>query len=190
MIIDISYEITNCNIYPGDPKPSVNVIKDMNNGDSYNLSTFSMCAHNGTHVDAPKHFINNGKAIDEISLEHFVGDCYVCSFNGNIDEKSAYDIINKANCKRLLIKGNCVVTSQAAKLFSNSNLFLIGIESQSFGEVDSPMEVHKILLNKNIVLLEGLNLMEANDGYYYLCAQPLNIKGIEGSPCRAILIEK
>ena len=65
---------------------------------------------------------------------------------------------------------------------------LLGNESQSVGPVDSPMEVHIILLGSNIVLLEGINLKNVNEGKYYLCAQPLNIKGIEGSPCRAILI--
>ena len=136
-IYDISQEVFSCQVYPGDPAPERKVLGSMSEGELYNLTAFSMCAHNGTHVDAPKHFINNGKAIDEISLEHFVGDCYVCSFNGNIDEKSAYDIINKANCKRLLIKGNCVVTPQAAKVFSNSNLFpqnkqYFGFNSYSF----------------------------------------------------------
>lgn len=190
MIIDISYEITNCNVYPGDPKPKVDVVNDMNNGDLYNLSTFNMCAHNGTHIDAPKHFLKDGKAIDEIPLEYFVGDCYVYSYNGDMDEIIANDIISKTSCKRILIKGDCVVMSSAARAFSNSGVYLLGIESQSFGPIDEPMEVHKILLGANIVLLEGLDLKKVNDGCYYLCAQPLNFKGIEGSPCRAILIEK
>ena len=76
-IIDISQEVFSSKIYDGDPAPRGEKIKDMNNGEVYNLSVFSMCAHNGTHIDAPLHFINNGKSVDEIPLEHFVGECFV-----------------------------------------------------------------------------------------------------------------
>lgn len=189
MIIDISQEITKCKVYPGDPSPKVRKISDMNNGDMYNLSEFSMCSHNGTHVDAPSHFIQNGKTIDEIPLEYFVGECYVSECSGNLSKDDAFKVIDKAKgCKRILLKGDVVVTKDAADVFKKANLMLLGNESQSIGPVDSPMEVHIILLGSNIVLLEGINLKNVNEGKYYLCAQPLNIKGIEGSPCRAILI--
>lgn len=189
MIIDISQEITKCKVYPGDPSPRVRKISDMKNGDIYNLSEFSMCAHNGTHVDAPSHFIQNGKTIDEIPLEYFVGECYVFECSGNLSKDDAFKVIDKAKgCKRILLKGDVVVTKDAAEVFKKANLMLLGNESQSVGPVDSPMEVHIILLGSNIVLLEGINLKNVNEGKYYLCAQPLNIKGIEGSPCRAILI--
>ena len=193
MIFDISQELTKCNVYPNDPSPLINKIYDMDKGDLYNLSNISMCAHNGTHLDAPAHFIKNGKTIDQIPLEYFVGDCLVVEAKGNLLANDAKKILNIAKSdeviKRLLIKGDCVVTTTAAKVFSNSDLLLIGIESQSFGPTDSPMEVHKILLNKNIVLLEGLILKNIEIGKYFLCAQPLNAYGIEGSPCRAILIK-
>ena len=91
---------------------------------------------------------------------------------------------------RILIKGNCVVTIEAAKVFKEANIKLLGNESQSIGSIDSPMEVHIELLSANIVLLEGIVLNNVNDGVYYLCAQPLNIEGAEGSPCRAILIKR
>ena len=69
-IYDISQKIFGCNVYPGDPNPQYNIIKSIKEGDSYNLSSFSMCSHNGTHVDAPSHFIERGKNIDEIPLNH------------------------------------------------------------------------------------------------------------------------
>lgn len=191
MIIDISQEITKCKVYPGDPSPKVRKISDMNNGDMYNLSEFSMCSHNGTHVDAPSHFIQNGKTIDEIPLEYFVGECYVSECSGNLSKDDAFKVIDKAKgCKRILLKGDVVVTKDAADVFKKANLMLLGNESQSIGPVDSPMEVHIILLGSNIILLEGINLKNVNEGKYYLCAQPLNIRGIEGSPCRAILVER
>ena len=60
-IIDISQEILSCSIYPGDPAPKAEKLKSMEQGEKYNLSVFSMCAHNGTHIDAPSHFIKDGK---------------------------------------------------------------------------------------------------------------------------------
>ncbi|MBQ3253993.1 MAG: cyclase family protein [Acholeplasmatales bacterium] len=192
MIIDISQEILTCRIYPGDPKPKLNKINDINN-DLYNLSEFSMCAHNGTHIDAPSHFIKNGKTIDEIPLDYFVGYCFVYNHNGDVLKQDAINILNKAKeldaGDRILIKGDATITLEAALVFKNSNIKLLGNESQSVGPVSSPMEVHLALLGADIVLLEGLNLADVEDGKYYLCAQPLNIKGIEGSPCRAILIK-
>lgn len=193
MIFDISQEITNCKVYPGDPSPVINKISNMENNALYNLSTISMCAHNGTHVDAPSHFIKDGKTIDEIPLDNFVGKCYVYTHNNEVNELDAVNIIHKAKennaSERILVKGNCIITTAAAKVFKEANIKLLGNESQSVGPVDSPMEVHKILLSSNIVLLEGIVLNDVNDGVYYLCAQPLNVKGIEGSPCRAILIK-
>lgn len=193
MIIDISQEIKKCKVYPGDPTPKVNRICDMKNGDSYNLSSFSMCAHNGTHVDAPRHFIKNGKSIDMIPLERFVGDCIVITANSLITKDVAVEILTKAKFEgvdqRILIKGDGVVSEEAASIFAENNIWLIGTESQSVGPADSPKKVHEILLSKNVVLLEGINLKNVCDGVYFLCAQPLNIEGIEGSPCRAILIK-
>ena len=193
MIIDISQEITNCKIYPGDPKPTINKINEIEKGDLYNLSTISMCAHNGTHIDAPSHFIKDGNTVEKIPLDYFVGKCYVCVHKGDVNTNDAINIIRKAKDnnagERILIKGKCVVTKEAAIIFKNENIKLIGNESQSIGPIDSPMEVHLILLSNNVVLLEGINLDFVDEGVYYLCAQPLNIKGIEGSPCRAILIK-
>ena len=193
MIIDISQEITKCKVYGDDPAPCVLKLSNMEDGEIYNLSLFSMCAHNGTHVDAPKHFIKDGKTIDEIPLEYFVGECYVFERSGILGEKEATEIMDIAmknkTYERILLKGDCVVSKEAALVFKNSCIKLIGNESQSVGPIDSPMEVHMILLSSNIVLLEGIVLDNVSEGKYFLCSQPLNFKGIEGSPCRAILIK-
>ena len=60
-IYDISQEIFSCKVYPGDPKPEKQTLCAMENGDLYNLTAFSMCAHTGTHIDAPFHFLPEGK---------------------------------------------------------------------------------------------------------------------------------
>lgn len=193
-IIDISQEILSCRVYEGDPVPQGEKIADMKKGGTYNLSTLSMCAHNGTHVDAPLHFYEDGKSVDQMSLEHFVGECFVAEASGSIGSQEAYQILEKANAlkaqKRILIKGEAVVTEEAAQIFADTEVLLVGVESQSVGPEKAPMRVHKILLGKNVALLEGLVLENAREGRYLLNAAPLNIRGFEGSPCRAILIEE
>ena len=193
-IIDISQELLSCKVYEGDPSPKANKIIDMADGGVYNLSTLSLCAHNGTHVDAPLHFFRDGKSIDKMSLEHFVGECFVAEHNGEVSATDACEILAKARKvgadKRILIKGSATVIEEAARVFANAEILLLGNESQSVGPLDSPMAVHKILLSKNIALLEGIVLDKTQEGRYILNCAPLNIKGFEGSPCRAILIEK
>ena len=192
-IIDISQEIMSCKVYPGDPAPKGERLVSMDRGDVYNMSAFSMCVHNGTHVDAPFHFINEGKTIDQMPPESFVGLCYVARHNGEVTADDAAEIMEKAvnngAAERILIAGDAVVTAEAAEVFADHNIKLIGNESQSVGPENAPMKVHKILLSKEIVLLEGIVLDGVEEGKYFLSALPLNIKGFDGSPCRAYLIE-
>ena len=81
-IFDISQEVFSCQVYPGDPAPEKKILNFMEKGDLYNLTAFSMCAHNGTHIDAPYHFLKGGKTVDAISLEAFVGKA--CQSAGHI----------------------------------------------------------------------------------------------------------
>ena len=95
-IIDISQEVLSGKVYEGDPTPKANKIIDMEDGGVYNLSALSLCAHNGTHVDAPLHFFRDGKSIDEMELEHFVGECYVTEHSGDVTPTDALEILEKA----------------------------------------------------------------------------------------------
>lgn len=193
-IYDISQEIFGCQVYPGDPEPTKQMLSLMDDGELYNLSAFSMCAHNGTHIDAPFHFINEGRTVDRIPIEAFVGTAYVAEHHGTVLENDAKEIINKAKkndpeaAKRILIKGEAQVSPEAAKVFASSELLLLGNESQTVGPEDAPMEVHLTLLGADVVLLEGIRLCEVPEGVYLLNAAPLNLAGADGSPCRAILI--
>ena len=192
-IIDISQEILSCDVYPGDPTPKAEKLKSMYEGDVYNLSCLSMCAHNGTHIDAPSHFIKEGKSIDMLTCDSFVGYCYVFEHNGDISASDAALSLAKARKKgagkRILLKGKATVTEEAAEVFAEAGIKLFGNEGQSIGPQAAPMRVHKILLGTDIVLLEGIVLDNVSEGKYFLSAMPLNIKGFEGSPCRAYLIE-
>lgn len=193
-IYDISQEVFGCQVYPGDPTPKKRVISSMEKGDLYNLTAFSMCAHNGTHLDAPLHFIKDGKTVDSVSLDTFIGMAYVAEYNGIVSADDATEILEKAKkqnsevAKRILIKGDAEVSAEAAKVFAESNILLLGNESQTVGPENAPMEVHLILLGAGAVLLEGIRLAEVSEGVYFLNAAPLNLSGADGSPCRAILI--
>ena len=81
-IYDISQEVFSCQVYPGDPAPERAVLQSMTEGAVYNLTAFHMCAHNGTHIDAPFHFMQDGKTVDEIPLEAVVGMAYVAEHRG------------------------------------------------------------------------------------------------------------
>ena len=194
-IYDISQEVFSCRVYPGDPVPEKKAISLMEKGELYNLTAFSMCAHNGTHIDAPFHFIRDGKTVDAICLETFVGMVYVAEHHGIVSGNDAIEIIEKANvlnpeaAKRILIKGPAVVSLEAAKEFASRGVLLLGNESQTVGPEDTPMAVHQVLLGSNVILLEGIRLAEVSEGIYFLNAAPLNLLGADGSPCRAILID-
>ena len=193
-IYDISQEVFSCQVYPDDPAPEKKIIKSMENGEVYNLTTFSMCAHNGTHIDAPFHFIKDGKTVDEICLEAFVGMAYVAEHQGIVTGKDAVEIIEKAKMqnqeasKRILLKGDVEISLEAAKLFVSSDILLLGNEPQTIGPQNAPMAVHLVLLGANVILLEGVRLGEVSEGVYFLSAVPLNLSGADGSPCRAVLI--
>lgn len=192
MIIDISQEIFSCKVFPGDPSPAMERILSISSGDVCNLTAFSMCAHNGTHVDAPYHFINDGKTIDHMGLEPFVGDCFIARHEGDVTAEDAVNILEKAQksgaAQRILIAGKATVTSQAAEKFAKAGILLIGNEGQTVGPENAPAEVHKILLEAGIALLEGIVLTNVEEGKYFLSAAPLNLAGCDGSPCRAFLI--
>jgi arylformamidase len=194
MIYDISQEVFSCQVYTGDPTPEKKLLSSMEKGDLYNLTAFSMCAHNGTHIDAPFHFLKDGKTVDAICLDAFVGMAYVAEHHGIVTGDDAAEILEKAKkqspeaAKRILIKGASEVSSEAAKVFASSEILLLGNESQTVGPEDAPMEVHLILLGANVILLEGVRLEDVSEGVYYLNAAPLNLSGADGSPCRAILI--
>ena len=191
-IYDISQELTTCAVYPGDKHPEKEQVYSMEKGDLYNLTNISLCTHNGTHVDAPCHFIKNGDSIDNIPLEKFIGPCCVVYHEGDFTARHATELLATVKgeaAKRILISGKATVTAGAAKIFAVKSVYLLGNESQTIGPEDAPMEVHKILLSQKVVLLEGIKLSDIKPGEYFLSAPPVNIAGSDGAPCRAVLIE-
>lgn len=194
-IYDISQEVFSCRVYPGDPMPEKKTLSSMEKGELYNLTAFHMCAHNGTHIDAPFHFLKDGKTVDQLRLEAVVGMACVVQHQGVVSGEDAVRILKKAKessaegAKRILIKGEAEISAEAAAVFAGERILLLGNESQSVGPEDAPMAVHKLLLSAEVVLLEGICLAEVSEGVYFLNAAPLNLAGADGSPCRAILID-
>ena len=190
-LYDISQEVFSCDVYPGDPKPEKKILCATADGDLYNLTAFSMCAHNGTHVDAPFHFLHNEKTVDQMDLIIFVGDCFVARCEGDVAAADAEAILKKAgDAERILIAGKATVTAEAAEVFAAGGIKLLGNEGQTVGPEDAPMQVHLILLRAGIALLEGIVLDKVPEGRYFLSAAPLNLGGADGAPCRAYLIDR
>lgn len=219
MIYDITQDLTAAAVYPGDPAPHVETVMSLDHGDPYTLSTLFLCAHTGTHLDAPAHFIAGGKTIGDLDPATYLGPCYVAHHQGNVTAAHARAMLAEAAAtrltahaglvgnaaanaapddlipRRLLIAGRAVVTEEAATIFSESGLWLLGNESQTVGPEDAPMAVHRILLGAGMALLEGVALTgRAADhsdipaGWYYLVAAPLRVDAAEGAPCRAMLL--
>ncbi|MDR3050157.1 MAG: cyclase family protein [Oscillospiraceae bacterium] len=187
-IIDISQAVLGCGVYPGDSAPAFARVKTLA-ADGYNLTDISMCVHNGTHVDAPCHFVAGGRGMDEVPLDVFYGPCTVADCSGVISAAAIAPVL--ATChERLLLKGGCEISREAAEAIAASRVRLVGVEGQSVGNADAPMAVHLVLLNAGIIPLEGLNLSGAEAGAYTLCAFPLNLRGADGSPVRAVLISR
>ncbi|MBQ9151557.1 MAG: cyclase family protein, partial [Clostridia bacterium] len=142
MIYDISQELFSCHVFPGDPAPAREVLADMEKEDVINLTAFSMCAPNGTHLDAPSHFIKDGKTVDQLDPAAFLGDCYVARHEGDVTAAHAEAILRRAAgmnaAERILIAGRATITEDAARVFAEASVKLIGNESQTVGPENAP----------------------------------------------------
>ena len=194
-IYDISQELFSCAVFPGDPAPVRKKLSSMEQGALYNLTALSLCAHNGTHIDAPYHFIKDGKTVEELPLSKTVGFAYVAQENGALSAEDAHRILKEAAdanpeaAKRILLGGKVTVTEEAALVFANAGIDLLGNESQTVGPENAPMQVHLTLLSHEVVLLEGIRLGNVPTGVYLLSAAPISLADSDGAPCRAILID-
>ncbi|MDD3947300.1 MAG: cyclase family protein [Clostridia bacterium] len=186
-LIDISKELLSCDCYPGDLRPRLNSISKIAEGDECNLSELYCCLHNGTHLDAPLHFLENGVAADKISLDKCIGTAKVVEVCAKLNREKALAII-KDNPQRLLIKGNAEISLDAATLFADS-IKLLGVEGLTVGNQNEIGDVHKVLLKKGVVILENLDLTQAEQGEYFLFAPPIKIANACGAPVRAVLIQ-
>lgn len=182
-IFDISKEILSAKVFPGDTAPVLTRVRDIAGG-GYNLSDITMCVHSGTHIDAPLHFYDGGKAVDELPLEIFAGKALVAEMNGVITAERIAKL--PLGTRRLLVKGKAWLTAEACEKLAERSVLLVGTESQSVGGRDAAA-VHLALLKHEIIPLESVCLEGVPEGEYMLFAQPIKIKGSDGAPVRAVL---
>ena len=188
VIHDISKEIFSTEIYPGDPIPSKKIWFAIESGNVCNLTRVCLGNHSGTHIDAPKHFLSNGKGVSEIDLDRCIGKCQLVCHAGKI-EAGFWENVWKKGMDKILFRGNVQLDVNAAENIVKYGVKLIGVESSTVGDEVCQQQVHKILLKEEVVILENLRLNEIQEGEYFLAAQPLKMQDLDGSPVRAILVE-
>ncbi|MCH5304382.1 MAG: cyclase family protein [Ruminococcus sp.] len=192
IIYDISRSIPETEPFEGDPETRFDIINSIDDGDIYNLSSFSMSSHTATHIDAPYHYDEEGRKIDEIRLATFYGKCTVISTDRILTGEDMEKLLPKCR-KRLLIHGNGMgyIESSAAQVIADSDLILVGTDSPSIAAPFDEDKVHRILSVNDKIILENLDLKDIDDGNdYTLCAFPIRLDGLEAAPCRAILFEQ
>lgn len=205
-IIDISKTLDSCiSVWPGSTPFSRKILKEFELSDGFVESEIAFNIHTGTHVDAPLHFIEKGNSVDEINLERFFVDVFVLEYSESTSiPKSFFDSFDLENNRNIIIKtknsldehtifnDKFIALSQDAALFlSQKKINLIGIDGHSIQCFHDPNNLtHEYLLKNDIIILENLNLKNVKPGKYKLIALPLKIKGAEGSPVRAVLLEK
>lgn len=195
-MIDISLPLDwNLITYPGDARyEQYDYFTHEKNG--VQITRIIMETHSGTHFDAPLHAIRNGRKSSEISMEKMVGPVTVVEVPG--DSVNAADIPDISNSRILFKTKNsslyntfstdfCYITEGAAEKLVSMNIDLVGLDYLSIEKFGTKgMKIHKILLEKDTVILEGLNLKDVKPGNYELLCLPLKMN-LDGAPCRAVL---
>ncbi len=186
-IYDISKELFSSSVYPGDPAPEKELFYSTKEGNVCNLTRLTLGSHNGTHLDAPRHFFQEKHGADQIPLEKTIGRCKVAELSGTVSADQIRKLL-EPDTRKLLIKGEILLTPEAAQVMAEKKLDLIGVEGQTVGEGETQISIHRILLEAEVVILEGILLDEVTPGYYFLAAQPLKMEGLDGSPVRPVLL--
>jgi arylformamidase len=177
----------------------------MDHGDFCNLSSLRLGAHSGTHLDAPAHFIKNGKTLEQIDLEILIGRVYVAAVQTPLITAGVLNQLPiPSDCKRVLFKTAneplyqssefsetfCALDISAAEWIVKKGIQLVGIDYlsiESYGNSSYP--VHRLLLSAEVAVLEGLVLGDVLPGEYQLVVLPLKLTGVEAAPVRALLFE-
>jgi arylformamidase len=203
-IYDISVDIQmGMPTYPGDAKFKSRKLKTVQQ-DGYEIHRITMGNHTGTHVDAPAHFIQNGTTIGELPLDILNGRARVMEIK-NKEKVTLEDIqdLKLEDVFRILLKTRnsslwktrkrfqknyVYLTLDAAKYLADNDIKLIGFDYLSiekFGDSEHP--VHRYLLGNQVIILEGLNLSNVDEGDYEMCCLPMKLAGLDGAPARVIL---
>ena len=193
-------------IYKGDPGVEIASFKAIERGDSANVSQVSFGVHTATHIDAPNHFINGAKRVHEIDTAKLVGPCRIIAVPDDVIAIEPEHVGDISGVERIIFKTQnskfwsepergfrtdfSYITPATARLLADSGVVLVGIDYLSIEKSGSPGHpVHIALLEKEIVILEGVDLREVSPGDYELICAPLKYDGAtgDGSPARTFL---
>ncbi|MEX1186727.1 MAG: cyclase family protein [Gemmatimonadaceae bacterium] len=206
-IIDISTPVVNGGlIYPGNPAIEITSQQSIAKGASANVSSVVLGSHTGTHVDAAKHFFDDGQTVDQLPLDKLIGRATVLEFADDVMQIGAKELDGQPleGARRVLLKTrNSALLEQAeftrnytflapdgAELLAEKGVDLVGIDYLSIEQFRSGHHrTHRTLLERAIVIVEGLQLGGVAPGVYDFICLPLRIAGIDGAPARAVLLE-
>lgn len=209
-IYDITFPISaETPIYEGDPRVEIKTVNSIEKGDAANVSQICCGVHTSTHVDAPNHFIEGAKRVHELDLEKLIGNCLVIELDEKVMSIEPEHLENLQDAERVLFKTRnskfwneaekgfrtdfTYISPEAAKFLVEKNIKLAGIDYLSvekFGSED--FATHKTLLEKEVIIIEGLDLRGISGGKYELICLPLKYIGGsgDGSPARTVLRQK
>jgi len=207
-IIDISVPVyTGMQFYPGDPGAEIVSATQISAGDIANISLLKLGSHVGTHVDAPRHFLDSGDPVDRISLDTLVGPARVLDITSasSTIEREQLECAGLEGTSRVLLKTSnsslwksdvfskeyVSLSGPAADYLVELGVALVGIDYLSIEKFRSEdFHVHNSLLGAGVIVLEGIDLSEVEAGDYDLVCLPLKLRDADGAPARAILITR
>jgi arylformamidase len=209
-IYDVTFPISEKTpVYAGDPPVKIEVAASLKNGDAANVTALCFGAHTATHVDAPNHFIDDTRRVHQLELEKLIGDCRVLELDEGVLQIEPQHLGNLESIERILFKTRnsnfwnepekgfrkdfTFITPEAARVLADADVKLVGIDYLSvekFGSED--FATHIILLEKEIVIIEGLDLRAVPPGDYELICLPLKVVSEtgDGAPARTVLRTK
>ena len=189
--------------YPGNPEFELQPIKRIAEGGSSNVSRVVMGTHTGTHVDAPRHFFDGSAGVDELALDLLIGRAHVVDMprRGGITVDDLARAGLREDLRVLLRTPNSALwngtafkqdytylTEEAARYLVAQGVKVVGIDYLSveqFKKAGAP--AHRALLSQGVIIIEGLNLSDADPGMYEMYCLPLRIAGGDGAPARVVL---
>jgi len=190
--------------WPGDKPFRLLPSMTIEAGNPVNLSSFSTSSHNGTHADAPFHYNSRGLTMERVPLDVFVGPALVVEIATDQEiPASALAALDLEDRPRLLLRTAprrdrtrfperiATLSVEAVEFLAGRGVKLVGVDVPSVDVIDSKtLPVHHALDRAGILILENLQLDGVAPGRYELIALPLKIAGGDGSPVRAVLIER
>jgi arylformamidase len=205
-IYDISVPIRSGGlVYPGNPEIEITLQQAVAKGAGANVSFIRFGSHTGTHADAARHFFDDGQTVDTIPLERLIGPAILLGFPDDLRAVTAADLRKhdlKGHTRVLLRTRDSALLSQkefmpdytylapdGAQYLVDNGVELVGIDYLSIEQFHSGHhKTHRTLLERSVVILEGLDLSVPAPGEYELVCLPLRIEGCDGAPARAVLI--